>query len=191
MKKMIAALQVSVDGFIEGPNGELDWVAEWSNDVDLLNQVDTCVLGGGMYPGYEQYWMAILANPEGILAFTGRKPTKGEIDYAAFADKTPHIVLSTTLEKAAWQTTNIVRDIEDIRKLKRQPGKDIYVVGGANFVSNLLNHGLIDELRLAIQPVIIGGGKALFKDVKGRHGLILKDAKTMASGEVQLIYKTS
>lgn len=188
---MIAALQVSVDGFIEGPNGELDWVAEWSNDMDLLNQVDTCVLGGGMYPGYEQYWTAILANPGGILEFTGRKPTKGEIDYAAFADKTPHYVLSTTLEKAAWQTTSIVRAIEDIRELKNQPGKDIYVVGGANFVSNLLNYGLVDELRLAIQPVIIGGGKALFKDVEGRHGLKLKDVKTRASGEVSLIYKTS
>lgn len=188
---MIAALQVSVDGFVEGPNGELDWVAEWSNDINLLNQVDTCILGGGMYPGYEQYWTSIIANPVGILAFTGRKPTIGEIEYAAFADKTPHYVLSTTLEKAAWKTTNIVRDIEDIRKLKQQPGKDIYVVGGANFVSNLLNHGLIDELRLAIQPVVIGGGKALFKDVTGRHGLILKDVKRLASGEVSIIYKTS
>lgn len=185
MKKMIADFKISVDGFIEGPNGELDWVAEWSNDMDLLNQVDTCVLGGGMYPVYEQYWTAVQENPEGILAFTGRKPTKGEIDYAAFAYKTLHFVLSTTLEKAAWQNTNIVRDIEDIKNLKQQPGKDIYVVGGANLVSNLMNHGLIDELRLAIQPIVIGGGKALFKDVKGRHGLKLKDVKTLKSGEVR------
>ena len=72
MRKIIAALQVSVDGFIEGPNGELDWVDTWEDPFDLSHQIDACILGAGMYPGYEQYWRAILANPEGILPFTGR-----------------------------------------------------------------------------------------------------------------------
>ena len=70
MRKIIAALVVSVDGFIEGPNGELDWVDTWEDPFDLLPQIDTCILGRGMYPGYEQYWGAILANPEGVLPFT-------------------------------------------------------------------------------------------------------------------------
>ena len=99
MKRMIAALQVTLDGFIEGPNGELDWVTDWNDDFDIRSQIDTCVLGGGMYPGYEQYWSAILADSEGVLAFTGRPPTRGEIDYAAFADRTPHVVLSTSLRE--------------------------------------------------------------------------------------------
>ncbi len=67
MRKIIAALLVSLDGFIEGPNGELDWVETWEDTFDLLPQIDTCILGRVMYPGYEQYWRAILANPEGIL----------------------------------------------------------------------------------------------------------------------------
>jgi hypothetical protein len=58
MRKLIAALQVSLDGLIEGPNGELDWIGDWEDTFDLLSEIDVLVLGGGMYPGYEQYWMA-------------------------------------------------------------------------------------------------------------------------------------
>ncbi len=64
----------------------------WSDSFDLLPQIDTCILGGGMYPGYEQYWLAILANPEGVLPLTGMVATKDEVAYAHFADKTPHVV---------------------------------------------------------------------------------------------------
>ena len=114
----------------------------------MFPQIDTCILGRGMYPGYEQYWQAILANPEGILAFTGKVASKGEIDYAHFTPtKRPIIVLSKTLDKVAWKTTRIVRDVEEIRNMKRQPGKDMYAVGGATLVSSLMNLGLIDELR--------------------------------------------
>lgn len=189
MRRIIAALQMSVDGFIEGPNGELDWVESWDDPFDdLFPQIDTCVLGRGMYPGYEQYWLAILANPEGILPFTGRAASKGEIAYAHFADKTPHIVLSKTLDKAQWKTTRIVRDIEEIRKMKRSPGKDIYAVGGATLVSSLMNFGLIDELRLVVRPLVLGGGTALFKDVCERHLLKFLRATPSKSGNVDLIY---
>ena len=108
MRKIIAALVVSVDGFIEGPNGELDWVETWEDAFDLLSQIDTCVLGRKMYPGYEQYWGAILANPEGVLSFSGKIATSGEIAYARFAEMTPHIVLSKTLDKVSWKNTRIV-----------------------------------------------------------------------------------
>jgi len=190
MRKIIAALQVSVDGLIEGPNGELDWVETWEDPFDLLPQIDTCILGRGMYPGYEQYWRAILANPEGILPFTGKVASKGEIAYARFADKTPHIVLSKTLDKVAWKTTRIVRDVEEIRNMKQQPGKDMHAVGGATLVSSLMNLGLIDELRLIVHPIVLGGGKALFKDVKERHALNLFQAKPLKSGKVGLTYST-
>ena len=116
MRKIVAALVVSLDGFIEGPNGELDWVETWEDPFDLLPQIDTCILGRKMYPGYEQYWRAILSDPQGILPFTGRAATEGEIEYAHFADKTRHIVLSRTMEQPTWQNTRIVRDVEEIRK---------------------------------------------------------------------------
>ena len=188
MRRIIAALMVSVDGLIEGPKGELDWVETWDDPFDLIPQIDTLILGRGMYPGYEQYWRAILANPEGILPFSGKAASKGEIAYARFADKTPHLVLSKTLDKVAWKTTRIVRDIEEIRRMKQQPGKDMHAVGGATLVSSLMNLGLIDELRLVVHPIVLGGGKALFKDIKERQALKLIGAKPLPSGKVHLTY---
>jgi dihydrofolate reductase len=190
MRKIIAALVVSVDGFIEGPNGELDWVDSWEDPFDLLPQIDTCILGRGMYPAYERYWGAILADPEGILPFTGKVATKGEIAYVHFAERTPHIVVSRTLDNVAWTNTRIVRDIEEIRRMKQQPGKDMHAVGGATLVGSLLKGGLIDELRLVVHPILLGGGKALFKDVTERHALKFLGAKPMESGLVRLTYST-
>lgn len=188
MRKIIAALRVSLDGFIEGPNGEVDWIDTWEDPFELTPQIDTCILGGGMYPGYERYWSAVIANPAGILPFTGKSASQGEIDYARFAAHAPHVVLSTTLAKVAWKNSRIVRDIEDIRALKQQPGKDMHAVGGATLVSNLINFGLINELRLVIIPIVLGGGKALFKDVTGRYPLKFIEAKPLNAGMVRLTY---
>lgn len=185
MRKIISAFRISVDGFIKGPNEEVDWVESWADDFNLTPQVDTCILGGGMYLEYEQYWTAILADPKSVF---GGIATKNEIAYARWADKTPHIVLSKTLEKVEWKTSRIVRDVDEIRKMKRHPGKDMYVIGGATLVSSLINEGLVDELRLMVHPVILGGGKALFKDVKQRHALKLVKARRLKSDKVSLIY---
>jgi dihydrofolate reductase len=159
MRKIIAFLQTSVDGFIEGPNGELDWaMAEdeetWRELDDILNSVDTFILGRGMYPAYEQYWLALLVNPTG---------TKNENAYARRANKIPHIVLSRTLDKVAWKTTRIVRDVEEIRAMKQQPGKDMLTFGGSTLISSSMNLDLIDEVRLMINPIILGGGKGAFQ----------------------------
>jgi dihydrofolate reductase len=189
MRKIIAALQVSVDGFIEGPDGALDWIDTWEDQFDLSHQIDACILGAGMYPGYEQYWRAILANPEGILPFTGRAASPGEIEYARCADQTPHFVLSTTLQSVNWRIARIIRSVDEIRLMKQRPGKDIHAVGGATFISSLMNLELIDEIRLVMHPVVLGGGKALFKDVNGRHALELTDIARVASGSVRLIYR--
>lgn len=190
MRKIIAALQVSVDGCIEGPNGELDWVESWDDTFDLIDQVDTCILGSRMYPGYEQYWCAILADPEGVLAFTGRPALKSELDYAQFAARTPHIVLSRTMAAVEWDNARIVRDIAEIRNLKQQPGKDMFAIGGAALVGSLMNENLVDELRLVVQPIVLGEGKALFKDVTGRHALKLLAHKSLGAGRVRLSYGT-
>lgn len=187
-RKLIAALQVSLDGHIEGPNGELDWIGSWEDSFDLLPEIDTCLLGGGAYPGYEQYWLAILADPAGVLPLTGRAPSRGEVEYARFADKTPHVVLSRTLDTVAWKTTRIVRHVADIRALKQQPGKAIHAVGGASLVSTLMNERLVDQLRLTVHPVVLGKGTALFKDVERRQGLELLEARGLGGGRVSLTY---
>ena len=190
-RKIIAALQVSVDGLIEGPEGEVDWIGSWEDSFDLLPQIDTCILGGGMYPGYEEYWLSILADPEGVQPLTGRVPSKGEVAYAQFADRTPHIVLSTTLETVAWRTTRVVRDIEEIRLLKQRPGKDIHAVGGAALIGSLMNAGLLDEIRLTVHPLVLGRGKALFKDVCERHALEVVGVLALEAGRVSLAYRAA
>ena len=190
MRKIIAAMQMSVDGFIEGPNGEVDWIDGWEDPFDLLSQIDTLILGGGMYLGYEQYWRAIFANPESVSPFTGKVASKGEVDYARFAAKTPHVVVSTTLEKVAWSHTRIVRNIAEIRQMKEQPGKDMHAVGGATLVCSLISAGLVDELRLVVRPIVLGGGKAMFKDVKERHALRLIETKALKQDLARLTYST-
>lgn len=188
MRKIIVALQVSLDGFIEGPDGELDWVNSWEDGFGLMEQVDGFVLGGGMYPGYETYWSAIIANPTGVLEFTGRPPREGEIAYAARASQMPHVVLSTTLQSAQWPVTRIVRHIAGIREFKAAPGKDIHAIGGAAFVSSLFNDGLVDELRLLVHPIVLGAGKPLFGNVRARHTVVLRRAEPLQGGVVRLTY---
>lgn len=195
MRKIIAALQMSVDGFIEDAKGELDWVGKddeeiWREVFDTLANVDTIVLGRVMYPGFEQFWLAVLTNPNGALPFSGKPASDAEIKYARWADNANRIVVSKTLDKVEWQGTRIVRDLDAIRRLKEEPGKDVHIVGGATLVSSLMNAGLIDEIGLLVNPIVLGGGKALFKDVNQRNGLKLLAAKPLKSGMVKLSYST-
>ena len=188
-RKMIAALQVSLDGFTQGPNGEKDWVDSWADALALIPDVDTFVLGGRMYPDYGEYWKSIHDNPEHVT-YQERIPSKSEIAYARLAAKTPHIVLSTTLKSVSWPTAQIVQDVAELRTVKGQPGKNMYVVGGATLVATLLNEGLIDELRLIVHPVVLGKGQGLFSGVNQRLSLELVEAKSTDSGRVIVTYRT-
>lgn len=188
MRKIISAMNVSLDGFVEGAEGELDWIENWEDSYGLMKQVDTCVLGAGMYPGYVQFWSAVLAAPDAPLPFTGKPATQGEIDYARWAHRTPHVVLSKSLNAAAWKSARIVRDIDDIAHLKQQVGKDIYAIGGAALVSGLIEADLLDELRLAVHPVLLGSGKRLFNESSQRHRLSLVQTRPLPWGTVELTY---
>jgi dihydrofolate reductase len=192
MRKIIAAIQTSLDGHVEGPHGELDWVTTWEDPFELLGNIDTCLLGASMYPGYAQYWRAILADPKATLAFTGRPPTEGEIEYAHFADRTPHVVLSTTMTGAEWRNTRVVREVAAIRALKTQPGKDMHAVGGAGLIRSLLDAQLVDELRLVIHPVLLGKGKPLFVGVGERRDLeLLWTRRVGASSALAVAYRVA
>jgi dihydrofolate reductase len=189
---MIAALQVSLDGFTQGEDrGEAEWVDSWADAIQLIPDVDAFVQGGGMYPGYGEYWASIYADPQRVAPFSTRAPYDREIAYARLAAKTPHYVLSTTLESVSWPpTARIIRDVAELRTLKGQAGKNIYVVGGATLVASLLNEDLIDELRLIVHPILLGGGKALFAGVDKRRSLNLVQAESTKSGRVLLTYRT-
>jgi len=188
MRKLIAAMKISVDGKIEGPEGYADWVEAWSDDYGMMSQVDACVLGAGMYPGYEQYWTAIQNAPDKPLPMTGKLPMPAEIEWAHFAAQTPHYVLSRTLASAHWPKISFFRRLEDITALKQEPGKAIYLVGGARTTASLIDAGLVDELRLIVYPLIAGDGKALFATTKHHRGLQLQKVQQLQGGRVSLIY---
>jgi dihydrofolate reductase len=188
--KMIAALQVSLDGMTQGPKGEKDWVDSWADAIELIPDVDAFVLGGRMYPDYGEYWKSIHANPDRVVPFDERLPSKSEIAYARLAAKTPHVVLSNTLKSVSWPATAmIIGDITELRTLKRQPGKNAYVVGGATLVASLLNEDLIDELRLIVHPIVLGRGQALFGGVNTRLSLDLVEAKPTRSDRLLVTYR--
>ena len=188
-RAFIAALQMSLDGYMQGASGEVDWVDLWSDALDLVPNADTAVLGGGMYPGYEQLWGSIAADPKNGPAMLGRGATEGEVEYARWTQRTPHYVLSTTLDKVNWETAHLTRDVQELRALKEQPGGVIYVIGGAALVSSLMNEGLIDELRLIVHPIILGGGKTPFAAVRDRQTLELVQSATGRSGRIALTYR--
>ena len=188
MRKLIAGMKISLDGKMEGPEGTADWVKAWSEDYDLTPQIDACVLGAGMYPGYENYWTGIQNEPDKPTWITGGAPTPAEIVWARFAAQIPHYVLSNTLTSTLWPKTRFVRGLEDIAALKHQSGKDIYLIGGARTTASLIDAGLVDELRLLVYPLIAGEGKALFATAERRRGLDLRKVQQLADGRVSLIY---
>ena len=186
MRKLIAGMKISLDGKTADANGYADWVSAWSDDYDVMPQIDACVLGAGMYPGYEAYWTAIRNEPAKPLAMTGKTPTPAEIVWAHFAAETPHYVLSSALSAAAWPNTRFLRNVADVAALKRQEGKDIYLVGGGRTTAGLIDAGLVDELRLLIYPVIAGDGRPLFSTPGVARGVALRDVRRLPDGRAAL-----
>jgi dihydrofolate reductase len=188
-RALISVMQVTLDGYVVGPEGDVDSFGSWADGRELLPPVDAFVLGGGMFPGYEQFWAAILDEPSVASDMLGRDPYPREVTYARVAAETPHLVLSKTLTDTSWPTARIVRDIEEIRELRKQPGQAVYVVGGPGLVTSLINAGLLDELRLIVHPVVAGGGMSLFGGIAERQALEFVSAEPMGSGRVNLTYR--
>ncbi|MGW6276628.1 dihydrofolate reductase family protein [Kribbella sp. NPDC055071] len=188
MRKLVAAMKMSVDGKIEGPEGIADWVESWSDDYGLTSQIDTCLLGGGMYPGYEQYWTAIQDAPDALHPLTGKVPTRAEVEWGRFAAQTPHYVLSNKLTSAQWPKTRFIRGLDEVKVLKDQAGLDIYLMGGPVVTASLVDAGLVDELRLIVYPLVAGDGRALFATTDQRHGLELQNVEQLSDGRVSLVY---
>lgn len=191
MRKLVAAFKMSLDGKIEGQDGYADWVAAWSEDYGLTPQIDACVLGGGMYPGYEKYWTAIQDAGDRPLPMTGKLPTTDEIKWGRFAAETPHYVLSRTLTRTQWPRTKILSSLDEVVSLKRQSGKDIYLMGGSRIAAALLDAHLVDELRLIVYPLLAGPGKALFATLALRHKLELMRSQQLQDGRISVVYGLS
>jgi dihydrofolate reductase len=189
MRKLVAAMKSSLDGKIEKTDGPADWVTAWSDDYGLTPQIDACILGGGMYPGYEKYWTAIQTEPQKPAWITGALPTPAELDWARFAKRTPHFVFSKTVTSAAWPNTAFIRSLDDIVALKKQSGKDIYLIGGVRTTANLIDAGLVDELRMVIYPLIVAEGMSLFASSTRGCGLELTSVQQLSEERVKLVYE--
>jgi dihydrofolate reductase len=168
MRKIILGLAVSLDGFIEGPNGEYDWCFT-DQDYglsDFMKRIDATFIGRKTY----EMTLAMSANAGGF-------------------PKLKEYIFSTTLDKVKDGATLVKGDIkQEVEKIRNEKGKDIWLFGGAGLTTSLMNLGLVDELFLAVHPIILGGGKPLFTNIKNRIPLKLADTKTYSTGLVSLTY---
>ncbi len=168
MRKVILGLAVSLDNFIEGPNGEYDWCFT-DQDYglsDFFKRVDT------IFVGRKTYEMSL-----GV-----------KVDIAGFP-KFKEYIFSRTLDKVKEGATLIKDNIKnEVEKIKKDGEKDIWLFGGAGLTTSLINLGLVDELLLAVHPILLGSGKPLFHNIKSRIKLTLLDTKTYSSGLVSLTY---
>ena len=188
MKKVIVTMWITLDGFIAGPNGEMDWIGEIYDEAmgkyedDLVSAADTLLLGRVTYQSFVGSWPKVPDNPSA---------SQGEIEYAHKVNAMRKVVFSRTLETADWNNSTLVRDniAEEVARLKQESGKDIVIYGSASIVQNLTNAGVIDEYQLLVHPVILGDGKPLFKNIEDRKKLKLVQTKTHPSGIVLLYYQ--
>ncbi|MDO1445769.1 dihydrofolate reductase family protein [Rhodocytophaga aerolata] len=186
MRKVKLQVQMTVDGYIAGPNGEMDFmVFDWDTKLknyveELTEPVDCIILGRKLAEGFIPYWANVAASPENPEVAAGKK----------FTD-TPKVVFTKTLDKSIWDNTVLAKGdlTQEINTLKKQTGNDIIAYGGATFVSALIKHQLIDELHLFINPTVIGKGMAIFKEVESQQKLTLVKSTAFECGIVVLHYE--
>jgi dihydrofolate reductase len=188
-KKLIAVLQMTLDGRSLDSGGRSDWVDSWADGLELLPPVDAFVLGAGMFPGYEGFWAAMLHDHASAAEMLGRDPYPREVEYARLASQTEHVVLSSTLTEVTWPSARIVRSIDEIRAFKHDGPGTGYVVGGATLVTSLLEAGLLDELRLIVHPILVGAGQGITGVLSSPHRLRLVATKPSAGERVTLTYR--
>jgi len=162
MRKLKLQMQMTVDGFVAGPEGQLDWM---SFDMDeqllhfvneLTDSIDTILMGRKMTAGFITYWENVVNN----------QPESPEFPFAQKMVNTPKIVFSKTVQHIAGKNTRVENGdlVTAVNKLKGEGGKDIIVYGGASFVASLIKNNLIDELNLFINPTAIGSGLKIFTE---------------------------
>ncbi|HEY8781694.1 MAG TPA: dihydrofolate reductase family protein [Mucilaginibacter sp.] len=193
MRKLKLQMHLSLDGFVAGPNGEMDWVTwTWDDEIknyvnDLIDSSDCILLGGHMPAGFVPYWESVVADPQ------SPQHGVGGTEFGKKMVDTPKVVFTKTIEKSTWHNTVLAKgDItEEVNKLKAQAGKDLIAYGGANFASSLIKYNLIDEYHLFINPTAIGNGMTIFKEAGQKVNLKLVKATPFSSGIVVLQYQAA
>jgi dihydrofolate reductase len=177
MRKISAGFAISLDGFIEGPKGEYDWIV---NDPEHFKELSkTWEKTGAFFHGRKTYEMSMAMQKK------SGKTKKQDNPFSHMK----HYVFSNTLESVDDEFILVKGDIKkEVNKIKNEPGKDIAVFGGAQLAGSLINLGLVDEVVMAICPVLLGSGKPFFSGIEKRIDFTLTDSKTYASGLVVLTY---
>jgi dihydrofolate reductase len=184
MRKVIYSMLVSLDGFIEGPNRELDWhlideeLHQYINDQQA--GVGAYLYGRRMYENMTAYWPTADrdASSPGFV-----------VEFAHIWKAMPKIVFSKTLEKVEWNSRLVRENIaEEVTRLKAQPGKDL-AVSGANLAATFMKLGLIDEYQLFVQPIVLGSGTPFFPALEDRINLKLVETHIFSSGVILLRYQ--
>jgi len=179
VRKVVAVELVSLDGVMETPE---EWAFAYSNDEMEQANVSGMAASDALLLGRVTY--------EHLAAFWPHQP--GGTPIVDYINSVPKLVVSATLEEPLeWNNSTLIKGnvAEEIAKLKRQPGKDITILGSATLVRSLLADDLLDELRIMVHPVILGGGKRLFEERVDREALKLVDLRIFATGVVYLTYR--
>jgi dihydrofolate reductase len=182
MRKIFVFIMTTLDGYYEGPNQEFDfWVIDDEFEefsAEQLDEVDALLFGRVTYEGMAAYW----PTPAG---------ERDDPRVAAKMNGLSKIVVSRTLEKAEWANTRLIKDdvLQELRELKQQPGKDIAILGSSDLTVSLLEMGLVDEVRIMVNPVVLGAGKSVFRTAGERISLKLLKSRPFDSGNVLLYYQ--
>jgi dihydrofolate reductase len=173
---------VSLDGYFEGPDRDINWhlVDEEFNQfaIQQTSSVDTILFGRVTYELMASYWPTPAATTDDPMI-------------ADLMNRLPKIVFSRTLQNAEWNNTRLIKDhiAEEILALKRQPGKDLALFGSANLLSTLIQMGLIDEHRIIVNPLVLGRGTPLFQGITEKLNLKLLKTRVFTNGNVLLYYQ--
>ncbi|MFE9876321.1 dihydrofolate reductase family protein [Streptomyces sp. NPDC005784] len=184
MRKIVLMMSVSLDGFIEGPNREIDWhqvnTEMLQHFNDEIRQFGALLSGRVTHELMAEYWPTADKDPQ-------ISPEMAE--FAGIWRNMPKVVFSRTLKHAEWHTTVVPEVVpEEIRALKAQPGGDLGL-GGADLAAEFLRHDLVDQFRLYVHPVLIGRGKRLFPESDAPTGLRLIETRIFENGVVLLRYE--
>lgn len=185
MRKLKLQVQTTVDGFIGGANGELDFMTwNWDDQLKqyvqkITDQMDLIVLGRKLAEGFIPYWAKVASDTQDPEHHAGKIFTE-----------TPKVVFTKTIDQSLWDNTTLATGelADEINKLKEQQGRDIIVYGGASFVSSLARQGLIDEYNLFVNPVVIGKGLSIFSALGDSRRLNRIDSVAFPCGITLLKY---
>ena len=188
MRNLIFFMHTSLDGFVAGINGEMDWInvddAMFDFVATMTDEADTALYGRVTYEMMQSYW------PN-----AGKEPnaSKHDKEHSAWYNKVSKVVLSRTISEKGLDNTTVISGqlADNINKIKKQDGKNILIFGSPGASRSLLNEGLIDEFWLFVNPIILGQGMPLFKEITGTTKLKLVESKTFTCGVIALHYKKS